>query len=86
MARRFVNEKSLESTGRFEEIAREAGMSVATLAIAWTLTRDFVASTLIGATRPEQLEDTLAATQVVLTDDVLEACSEVTRAIPYPLG
>ncbi len=86
MARRFVNERSLESTGRFESIAREAGMSVATLAIAWTLSRDFVASTLIGATRPEQLEETLAAAQVVLGEDVLEACSEVTREIPYPLG
>jgi aryl-alcohol dehydrogenase-like predicted oxidoreductase len=86
MFQRFVNERSLESTRRFIALAQRAGMAVATLATAWTLTHDFVGATIIGATTPEQLTDTLAAVGVTLTADVLKACHQVTREIPYPMG
>jgi aryl-alcohol dehydrogenase-like predicted oxidoreductase len=86
MTRRFVNEKTLGSTARFMEIAREAGMSVVTLAVAWSLAHDFVGSTIIGATTPEQLGDSLAAADVTLSADVLKACTAVTRDILYPMG
>ena len=86
MTRRFVNERGLESTRRFIAIANDAGMAVATLATAWTLTHDFVGSTIIGATTPEQLRDTLAAAEVTLSPDVLKACTQVTREILYPMG
>jgi len=86
MTRRFANERCLESTARFMHIAREAGLPVATLAIAWTLTHPFVGSTIIGATAPEQLTDTLAAADATLSADVLAACNEVSKAIRYPMG
>jgi aryl-alcohol dehydrogenase-like predicted oxidoreductase len=86
MTRRFVNERTLESTARFARIARDAGLAVATLAVAWTLTHDFVGSTIIGATAPEQLTDTLAASGTTLSPDVLAACTEVTKEIRYPMG
>lgn len=86
MTRRFVNERTLESTARFVRIAREAGMAVGTLAIAWSLAHDFVGSTIIGATNAEQLTDTLAAAGTALAADVLAACNEVTKEIRYPMG
>jgi aryl-alcohol dehydrogenase-like predicted oxidoreductase len=86
MTRRFVNEKTLASTARFMEIAREAGLSVVTLAVAWSLAHDFVGSTIIGATTPAQLGDSLAAADVTLTPDVLKACDAVTRDLLYPMG
>lgn len=86
MFRRFVNQKTLDSTARFTAIAKEAGMSVPTLATAWTLTHDFVGSTIIGATTVEQLTDTLAAADVTLSADVLKACHQVTKEILYPMG
>jgi aryl-alcohol dehydrogenase-like predicted oxidoreductase len=86
MTRRFVNERTLDSTQRFTAIAREAGLSVSTLAIAWTLGHDFVGSTIIGATSVEQLANTLAAAGVALTADVLKACDQVTKEIRYPMG
>jgi aryl-alcohol dehydrogenase-like predicted oxidoreductase len=86
MTRRFVNAKTLESVARFQAIAKEAGMAVTTLAVAWTLTHDFVGSTIIGATTPQQLGDSLAAAEVTLSDDVRNACRQVTRDILYPLG
>lgn len=86
MAARFVNEKTLASTERFARIAAEAGMSVTTLAVAWSLTRDYVASTLIGATRTEHLEDSLRAADVRLDRDILAACDAVSRDVLYPMG
>ncbi|MBY0276648.1 aldo/keto reductase [Candidatus Binatia bacterium] len=86
MTKRFVNEKTLESTRRFAAIAREAGMAPVTLAVAWSLAHDFVGSTIIGATAPEQLPDALAATDVELPGDVLRACDAVSREILYPMG
>ncbi len=86
MLARFLNDDTRASTARFMEIAREAGMAPATLATAWSLSRDFVASTLIGATRVQQLDDTLAAADVTLERDVLDACDAVSREIKYPMG
>ncbi|MGH7789554.1 MAG: aldo/keto reductase [Candidatus Binatia bacterium] len=86
MTKRFVNERTLSSTARFARIAEEAGMTVATLAIAWSLAHDFVGSTIIGATTAEQLTDTLAAADVTLAKDVLAACNEVSKEIRYPMG
>jgi len=86
MSRRFVNEKTLESTARLMKLAHQAGMAVATLATAWTLAHDFVGSTIIGATAVEQLTDTLAAADVTLAPDILKACHQLTKDILYPMG
>jgi aryl-alcohol dehydrogenase-like predicted oxidoreductase len=86
MARRFVNERTVESTERFMRIARDAGLPVATLAVAWTLTHEFVGSSIIGATEPDQLGDTLGASGTALSSDVIAACNEVSKEIRYPMG
>lgn len=86
MTKRFVNDRTLESTRRFAAIAHEAGMAPVTLAVAWSLAHDFVGSTIIGATDPEQLRDALAAADVKLSADVLRACDAVSREILYPMG
>jgi aryl-alcohol dehydrogenase-like predicted oxidoreductase len=86
MARRFVNDKTLASTEKFEAIAADAGMSVTTLAIAWSKQHDFVGSTIIGATSVEQMPDLLAATDLTLSADIMKQLYKVTREILYPMG
>lgn len=86
MAKRFVNEGTLAATARCLEIAREAGMSPVTLATAWSMHFDFVASTIIGARHAGQLEESLAALEVKLDDEILVKCDEVHKEIPYPMG
>jgi aryl-alcohol dehydrogenase-like predicted oxidoreductase len=86
MTARFVNERTLEATRRIFDVAREHELAPVTFAIAWTLTRDFVGSTIIGATAPEQLDETLAATDAALAPDALAACDRIHREIRYPLG
>ena len=86
MGRRFVNEKSLASTARFAEIAKQAGMSTVTLAVAWSKQHDFVASTIVGASQEDQLDEIFAAIDLVLPDDVMKAIDKVSKEIMYPMG
>ena len=86
MLRRFVNARTIASTERYQAIAAEAGMSVVTMAVALSKQHDFVASTIVGATSPEQMPDILAAADVVLTPEVLAKINKVSKEIPYPMG
>lgn len=86
MMHRFVNEKTLESTRRYQAIAAELEMSVVTMAIAWSKQHDFVASTIAGATTPEQVPELLAAAEVTLSADTLKQIDAVSRDILYPMG
>ncbi|MBI1339130.1 aldo/keto reductase [bacterium] len=86
MAERFVNELTLASTERFMAIAREAGMSPVTMATAWSKQHDFVASTIVGVSREDQLDEIFAAADLVLPDDVMKAINQVSKEIRYPMG
>lgn len=86
MASRFLNDKTLASTQEYLRIAHEAGLDPVTMAIAWSKQFDFVASTIIGATTPEQLDASLAAMNLTLTSEVLKALDGVHAKILYPMG
>lgn len=86
MVSRFLNEKTLAATVRYTDIAKEIGISSATLAVAWSKQFDFVASTIIGVTSVEQLDDSLAAMDLELSSDVLAKCDDVHSDILYPMG
>ncbi|MFC0590820.1 aldo/keto reductase [Novosphingobium aquiterrae] len=86
MGRRFVNDKSLASTARFAEIAKEAGISPVTLSVAWSKQHDFVASTIVGVSKFDQLAEILAAADLVLEPETMKAIDKVSKEIMYPMG
>lgn len=86
MAQRFMNNRTLLSTQKYLKIAQDHGLHPVTMATAWSKQFDFVASTIIGATTPEQLDATLAAMDLTLSDEVLKACDRVHSEILYPMG
>ncbi|MFM2410843.1 MAG: hypothetical protein RL481_1671, partial [Pseudomonadota bacterium] len=86
MAQRFAGPRALESTARIIEIAKEAGMSPVTLATAWSKQNDFVASTIVGVSREDQLDEIFAAIDLKLPAEVMTAVHKVTREILYPMG
>ena len=86
MAQRFMNDKTLASTQKYLKIAADAGLHPVTLATAWSKQFDFVASTIIGATYTEQLNASLAAMDLTLSDEILRACDKVHEEILYPMG
>ncbi|MEI9628465.1 aldo/keto reductase [Phytobacter diazotrophicus] len=66
-------------------IAEAKGVSVAQIALAWLLHQPVVSSVIIGAKRPDQLEDNIAATHIRLTEEELRQLDAVS-ALPreYP--
>ncbi|MGO4312449.1 aldo/keto reductase [Pseudomonas sp. KB_15] len=60
-------------------IAQAHSVSVAQVALAWLLHQPQVTSVIVGARRPEQLADNLAATNVMLSADELAVLDEVSR-------
>lgn len=73
MGKELLNDKVLTAVDRLRPIAKEAGLSMAQLALAWVLRNPNVASAIIGASRVEQVDDNAKASGVVLGADVLEA-------------
>jgi aryl-alcohol dehydrogenase-like predicted oxidoreductase len=60
-------------------MAEARGVSVAQIALAWLLHQPQVTSVIVGAKRPDQLADNLAAVQVTLGEDDLRALGDVSR-------
>lgn len=80
--RRFM-EKALTddvlgAVARLErEVAGPLGLTVAQLALAWTLRREIVASAIVGASRPEQVDENAAAADTHLDDRTLQRVEEI---------
>ena len=70
---RLVAPPVLEAVHRLEPIARDAGLTMVQLALAWVLREDNVASAIVGASRPEQVAANASASGIVLDDATLAA-------------
>ncbi len=86
MANRFVNDKTMEATARYMELAKKYDIHPVTLAVAWSKQHSFVASTIIGARVLEQLDVSLDALDISLSNDILEEIKEIQKDILYPMG
>lgn len=86
MANRFVNDKTIAATIRYVELAKKHNISPVTLAIAWSKQHDFVASTIIGARKVEQLDDSFNALNLILNDEILNEIKTIQSDIMYPMG
>lgn len=73
---RYLSEDYLDAVAQLEPIANDMGLTMAQLAIAWVLSNDNVASALVGASRPEQIESNVQAAGVKLDSDVLKRIDE----------
>ncbi|WP_295786185.1 aldo/keto reductase [uncultured Microbacterium sp.] len=63
----------LERIRGIDGVAREAGLSIPQLAVAWVLRDPVVTTAIIGASRTGQIDDAVAASTTTLSDDVLAA-------------
>ena len=78
---RYWHEAEFQTVERLRPLAREAGMSLATMAIAWMLGNPAITAPIVGASRPEQLADSLAAAeQGALPADLKARLDEITQA------
>lgn len=85
LADRFLNDRVRETVSRLKQIADQIGISLTALSLAWSKQHDFVASTIVGATTVEQLNESLAATDLILDAEILRQIDEIEVAIPNPM-
>jgi 1-deoxyxylulose-5-phosphate synthase len=76
---RYWHDREFEAVDAFQQIAKDAGLKPATLAVAWVLHQPAVTAPILGASRPEQLDDTLAAADVKLEDELIDKLDSLTR-------
>jgi len=73
----FLTDDILSRVQQLRPLADEAGLSMAQLAIAWTLQNPAVSAAIVGATRPEQVHDNAAASGVRLDPALLARIDDV---------
>ena len=81
---RYWREREFETVEALRGIAAEAGMSMAQLALAWVLANPLITAPIVGASRPEQLDDVVAAAGKTLAPDLKARLDELTAE--YRLG
>jgi aryl-alcohol dehydrogenase-like predicted oxidoreductase len=81
---RYQSAQGRAAAAAYVQVAEEAGLNPAQMALAYVHTRPFVTSTIIGATTIGQLDTNLASLDVKLSDDVLAAIEDVHRTYTYP--
>ena len=82
--RRYFGEQGQAATAAYVALAREHGLDPARMALAYVLARPFLTSAIIGATNLAQLENSIAAKDLVLSQEVLNAIESIHKIYTYP--
>jgi aryl-alcohol dehydrogenase-like predicted oxidoreductase len=77
--RRYWSDRMFDVVEAVEEVAREAEVSPARVALAWLLAQPGVTAPIVGASRPEQLDDSVRALDVQLTSAHLDRLAQVSQ-------
>jgi 1-deoxyxylulose-5-phosphate synthase len=81
---RYWHDREFDTVEALGQLARQAGVSLVTLSVAWVLANQAITAPIIGASRPGQLDDSLAAAEYELDGDLKGQLDELTRE--YRLG
>jgi len=73
---RLLTDPVLIAVQRLRPLADEASLSLAQLAIAWTLQNPAVSAAIVGATRPEQVSENVKASGVLLEPELMRRIDE----------
>jgi aryl-alcohol dehydrogenase-like predicted oxidoreductase len=81
---RYWHDREFDTVDVLRELAQEAGVSLVTLSVAWVLANKAITAPIIGASRPEQLDSSLASAGFTLDDDLKNKLDECTHQ--YRMG
>jgi aryl-alcohol dehydrogenase (NADP+) len=76
---RYWHEREFDTIGALRPLAAEAGMSLTRLAVAWVLAEPAITAPIVGASRPDQLDDVLPAVEKPLDGGLKARLDEITR-------
>jgi len=76
----YLTEENLKKVEQLDEIAKELGVKLSQLALRWVLRQPNVASAIIGASKPEQVEENVKALDIELSQDVLDRIENILQS------
>ena len=82
--KRYSNDKAIEATRAYQQLADESGMSLTHLALAFVNQQPFVTSNIIGATNMDQLAENIESINLVLPEELLEKIDKIHNSNPNP--
>lgn len=82
--KRYSSKQCVEATKRYMEIAKNNGLTLAQMALAFVNQQPFLTSNIVAATNLDQLKENIQSINIVLSDDVLKEINEVHAEIPNP--
>ncbi|MCL6572381.1 MAG: aldo/keto reductase family protein [Bacillus sp. (in: Bacteria)] len=75
----LLTDENLDKVELLKEVAEDNEQTLANLALAWILRQSNVASALVGASRPEQIEENVKASGVKLSEETVERIEDILR-------
>ena len=81
---RYWHDREFDTVDALRKLAGQAGVSLVTLSVAWVLANQAITAPIIGASRPEQLDASLAAVGFALDDDLKAQLDDLTHE--YRMG
>ena len=79
---RYWQETQFEAVEELRSRVVAEGLDLVTVAVAWTLAKPGITSAIIGASRPDQLDASLAASELELDEKLVALCDEVWWKLP----
>jgi aryl-alcohol dehydrogenase-like predicted oxidoreductase len=80
---RYWHDTMFKTVETLRPLADKAGIPLVSLAVAWVLANPVVTAPIIGASRPDQLDDSLRALEVTLSADLLRELDEITHVYRF---
>mgnify|MGYP003856144739 FL=1 len=74
---RYWNDVNFDAVERFARVAQEHGKTPAQLAIAWLIHNPVITAPIVGASKVSQIQETLKAADMPLSEEEIEACNQV---------
>lgn len=81
---RYSSEQATIATKAYLNLAKESGLSLTSMALAFVSGRPFVTSNIIGATTVEQLKENIDSINIKLNEDMLREINAIHSKIPNP--
>ena len=73
----YLTEENLRKVEKLDALAKEIGVKLPHLALQWILRKNNVASAIIGASKPEQVEENVKAIDIELSQEVLDQIEKI---------
>ena len=80
--RRYWKDDVFDVVDRLDGFVQQQGLKLVHAALAWVLAQEGITSAIVGASRPDQLEESLKGVTAVLDENVRAACDEAWFSLP----